>query len=381
MEQLIECTILLHGIRFTIKTDMPESLEYMLRYLNAETTDCPWTPLSLQRTVAVTRAANVGALADEVERLGILAGTVETYHNTYYRRYHMNAVEVFLPLNTRDHLVTRAGSEISVSLLPTLYEQEKQVLRIIREVSRRTLENAGALFFHAGCVATSRGGVMVMGPACAGKTTLLLSLLQLPDTRFLGNDRTFVWRSEGRFIAGYTPLPVRIGLGTCSTWEPLKQYIRNGGMLRRPGEVGLDNLDFDRFDIASGSAQPKLEVEPAELSEMTGVGRVSRSILKTVILPKIEPGSMTPVLRSVSARDAFDLLTQSCCTPTDDLWPSPWIEPWERSPAPEALIAAMSHSLEIFEMRYGTDWNSRLADSLEAGLDLARLESGGSHGR
>ena len=48
-------------------------------------------------------------------------------------------------------------------------EKNRQLLRIMKEVTIRTYENKGGVIFHAGAVMLQNKGIIISGPKGAGK--------------------------------------------------------------------------------------------------------------------------------------------------------------------------------------------------------------------
>lgn len=105
--------------------------------------------------------------------------------------------------------------------------------RLVREVVTRHLEDQRWTQYHAGCVLTDQGGILLMGENGAGKTSLLLALLRA-GTRYVANERVFLKRHGSSIRALGYPITVGVGLGTAQHFPEVAKFITNPGPLQYP---------------------------------------------------------------------------------------------------------------------------------------------------
>lgn len=93
-------------------------------------------------------------------------------------------------------------------------QHDNQVVNFINAQFMNSLQNNGALICHAAGLVMHGNGLGIAGFSGGGKSTLMLHLLELADSRFLTNDRLFVTRRDSHWQATGIPKLPRVNPGT-----------------------------------------------------------------------------------------------------------------------------------------------------------------------
>lgn len=129
---------------------------------------------------------------------------------------------------------------------------DNQVINFINAQFMNWLQQQSWLICHAAAVEYRGVSIAIAAFSGGGKSTTMLRLMDLPDTRFLTNDRLFIHRDEARNavqVAGVPKLP-RINPGTIIT-NPVLQGIlspeREQALLSLPKQA-LWELE-EKYDV------------------------------------------------------------------------------------------------------------------------------------
>lgn len=187
-------------------------------------------------------------------------------------------------------------------------------IRLVREAMLRTYEDAGGVIFHAAGVDVDGAGVMICGPRGAGKTTVTATLLRLPDTALLSNDRLVTYQGD-HVVA--VPLPVPTARGTIQAFAELKRLVRR---------TTANGSELDKMPADFGSAV-KHAFTARQFAEAFDAQLVSRSTVRLVVVPRLADTGQPAHARRLSVPEARQIIAANCFTPRDEFWVRPWLVP------------------------------------------------------
>jgi hypothetical protein len=150
---------------------------------------------------------------------------------------------------------------------PTTGHARSWAVRLARQLVTVQLVHAGAAHTHAAAFTHDGGGVLVTGPAGAGKTTCLLLGLRLTCGRFVANDRVLLAPDSDGVLAYAWPAPLRAAAGT----------------LRALG--GLAAITPDGAGPGRGGEERKVDIDPARLARLAGIGTTGSTRPRLMLWP------------------------------------------------------------------------------------------------
>jgi hypothetical protein len=166
------------------------------------------------------------------------------------------------------------------------------LMRVVRELAMDRVVSSGGILVHGAAIGHA-GGVLVMcGPKRSGKTTLLMSLLEIPGTRYVANDRCVVRPRQGG--ASVRGLPTLVSI-RCDT---LAHFPAAGARLGRirPDLAGIEH-----------SERPSFSLSPPEFCELMGdCPRESGGPLLALIFPRVTDDGAPLTLRRLGAAEALE---------------------------------------------------------------------------
>ncbi len=212
-------------------------------------------------------------------------------------------------------------------------------IRLIREAMLRTYEDAGGVIFHAAGVDVGGAGVMVCGPRGAGKTTITAALLRCTGAALLSNDRVIAHRGD-HLVA--VPLPVPTGRGTIEAFPELARSAA---------------ADVGRMPTKFGSTV-KHAFTARQFAQAFGVGLVSASVLRLVVVAQVADTREPARVRRLCATHADRIISESCFTPRDEFWVRPWLIPRPKSndllrDLAKAAIGHITAAVPCIEVSFG----------------------------
>jgi hypothetical protein len=333
--------IFLHGLSFDLKGADDASRAYVLRYMHEPSRDYGG-PARGAWSIGVSIATDFSLVRDAALKGAHFTEDIETYAGLIHRSYSTAAgTRYFIPGSFRNYVIEQRNRVLRVILDPGFGEGERVVLRLVRDIAYRSVEKSGGGALHAACISCTEGGVLIVGGSGTGKTSLMLTMLSVPGSLFVCNDRALIYERADIAIAGYLPLAIRVGTGTCRKWQALQNYLKAGMTLHRTS------------DISFADPSTKIEVEPSELTAIMGVKLVAETALRKIILPRLTPRQRAPLMRRLALSEAVSALTLHCYSGDDPLWPQPWIESGSSESRRDLIATAMATALPVFELRFG----------------------------
>jgi hypothetical protein len=176
------------------------------------------------------------------------------------------------------------------------------VMRVVRELALAATRAEEGVLLHAAAVAVEGRGVVLAGPERAGKTTLLLHLLQVPGAAFAANDRVLV-HATGGGAAMLRPVPtiVTIRAETLGTFPAIAARIRASGWWHARTLAECDEPGARRPALTPDGAAT---LSPAQLCRVTGTSAIADTRLWRVIFPRVTAGATGIRLQRLSAEEA-----------------------------------------------------------------------------
>lgn len=205
----------------------------------------------------------------------------------------------------------------------------RHLVHAIRDIVVRRAEDHDEVLLHAAAARVrSQGGVLIVGPGCAGKTSLLTHLLEYDSAAFVSNDRVLVNAELCR--ARSVPLAVTVGHGT------IDGTPRLCNALRRAHALTLPQLFAGRWEDLPKEygALPKVDLTPLEFVAGLGAESVASTGVSLIVFPMLAEKPGLPTLEPLLASETAELLQEACETPNGQILP--WVI---RRTRPEADVA------------------------------------------
>lgn len=223
------------------------------------------------------------------------------------------------------------------------------LMRVLREIATVRALRSGALPLHgAACVSGARA-IGFLGKKTSGKTTSLVHWLQTPSTRFLANDRFFVFPRNGSWLANGMPTIVNIRTGTLRHFEELQ---------RRAGEQPY-HLARTLAEVQHGSSRPTRTSDGVSLSQTQFLQIVDRSAeseapVSMLLFPERDDQVDNVVYEPLTTDEGAELLSANLLSPGTRIKTS---EVFDRGPeraVPVEAVRAMCRRLSAcgFCFRY-----------------------------
>lgn len=159
------------------------------------------------------------------------------------------------------------------------------------------LQHQGGLICHAACLQIAQQGIAIAAMSGGGKSTTMLKLLDLPDSKFISNDRLFIFNDGHSATAKGVPKQPRVNPGT---------------LLHNPKLI--DILSPERqSELKSLAPQALWQLEEkydVMVADIYGKAKLGHSApLYHVVLLNWQPGSDASVnLKKISLDERSDLI-------------------------------------------------------------------------
>ena len=177
------------------------------------------------------------------------------------------------------------------------------LLRIVREFAQSRAMAAGAIAFHAAALGSNGRIVAIAGPKKAGKTSLLLHLLRVTGASFVASDRLCLVHGRCGMEARGLPTLIKIRGGSIELFPEAFESLEN-----RPRLLCLTRDERAQPDHPAYASplneEPRRILNPGQLTEVLGVGRLGHGALAAVIFPRVEAERAVPLTLSRLAPDA-----------------------------------------------------------------------------
>lgn len=166
------------------------------------------------------------------------------------------------------------------------------------------LQQIGGLICHAACLEVGNAGIAIAAHSGGGKSTTMLKLMDLSDSRFVSNDRLFLFNSEPATVAKGVPKQPRVNPGT------LLHNPKLTDVLPKDRQTALSQLTPNEL----WQQEEKYDVMVADIYGPEHIKH--RTKLQHVLLLNWQPGSDEPVtLTQISLDERTDLIAAIAKSP------------------------------------------------------------------
>jgi len=239
------------------------------------------------------------------------------------------------------YMISRDGTRVEIVARERTPKCRTTLMRVVRELAMDRVVATGGILVHGAAIRVDGGVVVMCGPKRSGKTTLLMSLLEIPGTRYIANDRCVLRPTESGVTVRGLPTLVSI---RCDTLDRLPARRRR--------------LDEVRPDLAGGGRNEptSFSLSPPEFCELMGdCPRESGGPLLALIFPRITDDPAPLTLHPLAAPEALTRFRQGLfraahASPLGQAFVSS--AAGAASPAPEA-IRRIVQSVPGFDCRLG----------------------------
>jgi len=238
-------------------------------------------------TVRVSRAAPRGTLPTAGVDCWRVVGLYVGEHG-YRRELANGAFEIrassgpVWKVDPRNGQVLLEAAEETEALLLT-------AVRVTRDILAKLAEDRGAVVLHGGATLAGGRGVVACGPKMAGKTTLLLSLVEWLGGSYVANDKLFVRPARRGFEAVGWPTTCSVAVGTLSALPSLAPILEGRADLGYP-QAPLSLGDVKGYSIDRlWRLDEKAELLPSEVARFMGCRVTPAITVDAVLMPELEP--------------------------------------------------------------------------------------------
>jgi hypothetical protein len=179
------------------------------------------------------------------------------------------------------------------------------LMRVVRELVMGWVWRAGGLLLHAAAVALDDRVVVLAGPKRAGKTTLLLHLLQHGGAAFVANDRVVATERRSTVRVHGLPTIVKVWCDTLE-WFPAvrERLLVSAYHHRRTLEEAAR-----RSPPAVATPDGYWSLSPAQLAVLVGARPAPGGRLVAIVFPRVAPGQSRFAVRALAPEAASAALT------------------------------------------------------------------------
>jgi HprK-related kinase B len=179
---------------------------------------------------------------------------------------------------------------------------DNQLINFINSQVMNWLQQRDWLICHAAALILNGHGIAMAGFSGGGKSTLMLHLMEHPQSRYLTNDRLFLRRQGVRVEAVGIPKLPRINPGTLvhnPRLSPLIDESRRAELLQLPRQVlwGLEEK-FD-VDVARLYGAARIDTSTPTALEAMVILNWQAEANTPVVMSKVDIGQRSELLRAV----------------------------------------------------------------------------------
>ena len=247
-----------------------------------------------------------------------------------------------LLIDGENFYLLKENNKIYLEIKQRTNNDERYILRIIREINLRYNEETSKILFHGAFLEHNSKGILISGNKGSGKTTLLCHFLSTGNANYLTNDKLFL---DTKGSVEYIPLSARIGVGTAKNNNRIREFIMKGDFLRSQNS-SLSNIDFIN-ELNEVNPEIKFDLVSSEVKSLFSCNLISNSKLDIILLPKITKEHSIN-LRTLNEKEKFNELLENLLTPYDDMWKSPWLIDIELNEN-KLLTEAIKKLIKLFE--------------------------------
>jgi hypothetical protein len=181
------------------------------------------------------------------------------------------------------------------------------LMRVVREIAMNHARDRGGLLLHAASCAIGGVGIIIGGSKEAGKTSLLIHLLQSTPARFLSNDRT--WISYHSAAPMHTGVPTIITLRE-ATFEFFPDLLGQVQKKRYQFLFRLEEAEKGLAPEPRPAADGRYGLSPIQFCRLVGCEPEARTPAGIAIFPRITDRRGPIRLVPLSVRESADRLEQ-----------------------------------------------------------------------
>lgn len=183
-------------------------------------------------------------------------------------------------------------------------EHLSQTINFIINQHINYLQQNDGLICHAACLQIGGKGVAIAAHSGGGKSTTMLKLMDLPDSRFVSNDRLFLFNSNQITIAKGVPKQPRVNPGTLLHNPKLTDILpqERQQVLQQMSTNELWQLE-EKYDVM--------------VAAVYGANKIQHHTdLHHVILLNWQPGDLTPIsVQQISLDEKPELIAAIAKSP------------------------------------------------------------------
>ena len=175
------------------------------------------------------------------------------------------------------------------------------LMRVVRELAIIHVRERGGLLLHAAALAVGNRGLIVAGEKNAGKTTLLVNLLQHGAACYVSNDRTAVSMATSPPSLRGMPTIISVRPGTLTFFPRFGEHLRARGFQYR-----LTLAETVGGEAARLSKDGRFVLSPAQFCALLRVEQLGACAASAVVFPQIADDEQTICLRQLDEREAAE---------------------------------------------------------------------------
>ncbi|MCL6525139.1 MAG: hypothetical protein K6T34_10850 [Thermoflavifilum sp.] len=198
----------LGGISIQVRSDRETVLSFLRAYVTPYFRDTTSTVYDL--CIETYNNVDFSSLERDVLSLDFV-GIVPVHYNETASVYRYYDIRLYHYQQTR-HIVVVQPSNRRVVLIPSQdsIDADYLTMRIVRQIVEQTLKRKNCVHVHAAAVDIDGFGILMPGRGGTGKTTLMISLLQVLGANYVSNDKTFLRTSGDEFFAIGWPQSINV---------------------------------------------------------------------------------------------------------------------------------------------------------------------------
>ena len=247
-----------------------------------------------------------------IEKIKQFNKNIAKIYDTFNNQQHYQFKNMYL-IDNEEYLIEKIDDNNFVLYSNNKNKTCKNLLRVIREILVRDLEDKGYYFMHGNGIKIFDKGMLILGKSGSGKTTFTSKINSLEiNQQFISNDRIFI--NEDEMV--YFPLPIVYSMGTVKTNLKLDKYFKENNVLelRRGGN----------YETAIYSQ--KCDVPLRSIHEMfNNCENISSSTIDLIIFPRLTDKNED--VRILDKKESIEKLDSCNFTPNDtESNRRPWIK-------------------------------------------------------
>jgi hypothetical protein len=263
----------------------------------------------------------------ELERMvkenGVNVGSCMQQLNGHYEKYIMKNALVYLSpridKGATQNIIWKEQDTLVLFSAQGKYDY-KLLTRVLREIAYRKLEADGWVALHASGIRHNGVGLIIMGGAAVGKTTLALSMCVKRGWSFLSNDKLIIKQdSDGQLIATGFSSSTRLNYGTLRELGYEGEYES----WKLTNDIPMETSDWKSFN-----GKNKLSILPNELKANLGIDVIPSMKIDKILFPQIELNARTVTVFHKESNT--DTIRDNMRTPYDEIFPEDWLNLRER---------------------------------------------------